>query len=786
MEGYKMKKSLWISILIILLVYINWLSDGFAQTTPEQARAYQEMLKLQKERTASRPDHYNSPDIFNSDGEMINDSLLNIQRQSNPHAVQDSTDQEMIVETFDNSDVSPRDRTPARFGHHLFSNPHVGEINTSLIPEDYLLGPGDNIIVSLWGRVQQEWNLIVDRQGKIFIPKVGDITAWGMTLGQFEERLDARLSQVYTGYKRRVTLGKIRTIKVFLYGEVQAPGGYAVSALSTLFNALYMAGGPTENGSLRHIKLMRDQESVPIDLYDFLITGDKGCDLPLLSGDVIFVPLRGSQAIIRGEVRRPGIYELLGEEKISDLIELSGGPTAEAYLGRLMLDRVGDNDSRKVIDLDFSDPEKYNPEVADGDDLTVFSIYQMFENVVRVNGMVKHSGVFERTEGMCVSDLIEKGQILSNDVYLERADLYRRKPDGRVEIIAVSLDRLLDGESEYDLALDDYDSLYIFSIDEVVPQRHVYIEGLVQRPGKYPLYSNLTVADLIFLAGNLKNSAYLLQAELARIDSSGNTDLIQVSLGRLEKGDNPRLRENDRLFIRQIPGYELHRIVTLNGEVRFPGRYSLTQKNETLWQLLNRAGGFTDKAFPAGTIFKRGAIVGDLKRKNIDNILIGSQPLLADSTGILKPIPTMNIKPNGMDRIIIDMNLLMASNGAEGDFVLQSDDNIYVPETPTGISLLGEVSSNGTIKHIPNKNVKHYLEQAGGFTKRADKGEVRLIKANGRVYSSGGVQRRKVDLGDVIVVPSEIKKERDWLKYISTSLSILTGVATTVILVDRL
>jgi protein involved in polysaccharide export with SLBB domain len=227
-------------------------------------------------------------------------------------------------------------------------------------------------------------------------------------------------------------------------------------------------------------------------------------------------------------------------------------------------------------------------------------------------------------------------------------------------------------------------------------------------------------------------------------------------------------------------------MVTIEGEVWFPGRYCLTQKSETLWQLIRRAGGFSDRAFPIGTVFKREAIADDLQRKNIEHILTRSQPLVADSTGLLKPVNALEFEPRRMDRIIIDMERLMATDGHEGDFSLQAGDYIYVPEIPTGISVLGEVCANGTIKYTPDRKVGYYIEQAGGVTKRADKGEIRLISANGRVQATGNVMGRRVDLGDVIVVPAEIKKEKDWFKYISASLSILTGVATSILIIDRL
>jgi len=783
MEGLRMKKIFWISGFILILVYINWIGDGFAQTLDDQMKAYRELVKQQNNRPAPEGGEYHTPPIFTDQEQTASDSLRARHNQIGNEAAANNI---TAADPAGRQLVLPESRTIRRFGDNLFTSPHVGDINPALVPEEYLLGPGDNIIVSLWGRVQQEWNLTVDREGKIFIPKVGEIPAWGMTLDEFKHHLDAKLSTVYTGYERRVTLGKIRTIKVFVYGEVTSPGGYAVSALSTLFNALYMAGGPSENGSFRRIKLIRDQKTMPIDLYDFLVKGDKTCDVPLLSGDVIFIPLAGPQATIRGEVKRPAVYELLSDETVGDLIDLAGGPTADAYLGRLMLDRVGENDSREVIDLDFSGDDRENLPLADGDDLSVFSIYQMRHNIVWVNGMVKHPGTFERTASMRISDLIDKGQLLPSGVYVDRADLYRHHRDGQTEIIAVDLASVLRGDATADAELCDLDSLYIYSTDEVERKKYVYVDGMVQNPGQYPLYENMTVSDLIFLAGNLKESAYMLQAELARIDSVGETGLLHVSLNPSRPQDNVRLMENDRLFVRRIPGYQLHRMVTIDGEVRFPGRYSLTQNHETLWRLIQRAGGFTDKAFPTGTVFKRKAIADDLERKDIEDILSRSQPLVADSTGTLKPIPTVEFQADGMDRIIIDMDRLMTTNGADGDFALQAGDYVFVPEIPTGISVLGEVCANGTIKYQPGKKVSYYLDQAGGFTKRADKGETRLIKANGRVYSSGNVKGRKVDLGDVVVVPAEIKKERDWFKYLTASLSVLTGVATTVLLIDRL
>lgn len=788
-----MKYYIRIAFFIIILVCINWLNKGFAQYNEAQIQDLRKRFSDTQMQNNPTPilNKYHSPEIFDKDELMLHDSLLLGHREQKaqlPDSLSRSFNATLLQsDSMEYSQLVLPDRKKVEpFGKKLFRRSGVGEINRSAIPEGYILGPGDNLIISLWGRVQQEWNLTVDREGRIFIPKVGEITAWGMTLNQFKDILDTHLSRVYTGYERRVTLGKIRTIQVFVNGEVVNPGGYAISALSTLFDALYMSGGPNQRGSLRQIKLIRNNKSTKVDLYDFLINGNKECDLPLQSGDVVFVPLIGRQATIRGEVKRPAIYELTGNENISDLMALGGGPTADAYLGRIMLDRISDDDSRKIIDLDFSIEDESDMLLADGDDLSVFSIFQMRENIVWVTGSIKHPGTFERTKGMRVSDLIKMSQLLPNEVFMERANLYRKCFDGNTRIMAINLTNILSENPADDVELKDLDSLHIYSTLDVTRQKKVYVDGMVKNPGEYPLYDSMTLSDLIFMSGGFNDNAYLLRAELARVNEKGTTDVLEIGLQDGGDSNNFTLNSNDRLFIRKIPGYQIHRTVIVEGEVRFPGRYSLSHKDETLWELLNRAGGFTGKAFPPGAIFNRKAIADNLARKNIKSIIENSQPLIVDSTGMYKQAEITIFREENMGRIIIDMEQLVASGGIEGDLDLQAGDHIFIPETPSGVSVLGEACMNGTIKFKAGQNVKYYLNLAGGFTQRADKDHARLIKANGRVFASGSILGKKADLGDVIVIPAKIKKDRDWLKYITAGVSILTGVATSIFLIDRL
>jgi protein involved in polysaccharide export with SLBB domain len=295
----------------------------------------------------------------------------------------------------------------------------------------------------------------------------------------------------------------------------------------------------------------------------------------------------------------------------------------------------------------------------------------------------------------------------------------------------------------------------------------------------------MTVYDLIFLAGNLERNAYKCRVELARTDYAGciTTQIIDVTDERMRRIE---LEEDDRVFVREIPDWFLHRLVSIEGEVRFPGRYSLLSGEETLYHLLKRAGGFTERAFPEGLILQRRTIGTDLVRQNIPDIILNSQPLVEDSLGNVHKLETGSFDPQKMNRIIVDVEKIMTSEGREGDIRLQRDDYIYVPEIPSGVSVIGAVASNGTIKYESNRSVEYYIKKAGSFTSQAKKSDTKLIKASGQVFAKNGTMHKKVDIGDVIFVPTEIKKQRDWLKSASTVATILGGVLTSVLIIDRL
>ena len=789
------KKLVFIIILVIILVSLNWFRTARAQDLGSLSAEEKELLlKKYKNQipSSTQTGVYQTPQIFDTTAAGTtggpDDSLRQLMmadgmtaRPNSPSTQADQVSNPEQMLEFDQ--LEP-------FGMNLFHEDNQNDVAIDIpSASDYVLGPGDNVIIYLWGRAEKEYNLTLDREGKVFVPQVGEIVGWGLTLEQFTDKAKRQFSKAYTDFSLTVSLGKIRSIRVFVAGEVRHPGAYTVSSLTSMFNALYMAGGPTTRGSMRQIKLMRSgEEKAHIDLYDLLLKGDNSSDIRLQTGDVIFVPVSGPRVAIRGEIKRAAMYELKGGETTLDLLTLAGNATPEAHLERVMLERVSRTDEWQVVDLNLDTTSRArvdNIPLDDGDRMTVYSIFEAKKNIVAVFGQVKHPGYYERTESATVSDLITRAQLQPFDVYYQRMDIFRRYPDRHFEIIPVDLRQVIVGDPKTDVKLQDRDSLYVYSIDEVEWKKHVYIEGEIQKPGEYPLYKHMTVADLVFLSGSYTRSALRHRAEIARLDTSGTITLINVAMDVPEDQQTP-LQEDDHVYIRQIPEWREDRSVTLDGEVQYPGKYTLANRNESLYQLLQRAGGFTPNAFPEGVVLDRKAIHQNLKRIRVEEIIDRTTPMKEDSLGNLVKNDVVDYDASSVNRIIIDMDKILASDGREGDISLQPDDRIYVPTLPSGISVIGAVGANGTIKYAPGKNVKYYVQRAGNFIREADKKQTRLIRATGEVASGGGILGREVELGDVIVVPSKIEKDPNILKTITTALSAATGLLTSVYIVSKL
>ncbi|UCC44014.1 MAG: SLBB domain-containing protein, partial [Candidatus Zixiibacteriota bacterium] len=583
-----MKRFLVLTGLVIILVSLNWFRQLLAQDITDLSEADRAKLVESfgsRVTTPELPGSYASPLIYDT---VLEPGGIMIRK--------DSVSVDSAAEVAEKRQLGFEELRP--FGVELFSGPReTTPPNDIASDENYVLGPGDHVVIYLWGRVDKQYDLTVDREGKVFIPKVGELIAWGKSLGEFKTLARRALSGAYSDFDLMISLGKIRSIRIYLTGEVCRPGAYTVSSLTSLFNALYLAGGPNENGSMRAIRLMRSGKEVAVvDLYKFLLEGDNSLDVRLESGDAIFVPVTGPRVAIRGEVKRPAVYELTEGETVGSCLKLAGGETSVAYRNRVMLERVGTEDEWEVRDLNLSDggsPGDARTVLTDGDRITVFSIFEAKKNIVAVFGQVKHPGYYERNDSARVSDLIRQGQLQDYDVYYRRANLFRRHSDWRVEVVPVALREILDGEAVDPLLLDR-DSLHIYSIADVNWRKRVRISGCVQRPGEYPYYDNMTVADLIFIAGSYDRGASRLQAELARVDNTGEVTIDHIDLGG-SQAQSTILREDDQVYIRWIPQWRRHRTVKVGGEVKYPGEYMLRNHDETLWSLLQRAGGFTVK-----------------------------------------------------------------------------------------------------------------------------------------------------------------------------------------------
>jgi len=779
-----MSKKLIFICLVIVLVCLNWFDHLAAQDLSSLSEAEKAaLLERYSPKSVSPPktESYQSPVVFETDTPDLfrfPDSLNNMDSDS----AADFT-QPVLREQVSFDQLRP-------FGTELFTGPReVIPPDDIATDSDYVLGPGDNLIVALWGQVEKEYQLTIDREGRVFIPQVGELIVWGQSVSQFRVQVQRKLSTIYSSFDLSVSLGKIRSIRVYLTGEVRRPGAYTVSSLTSLFNALYLAGGPNENGSMRTIRLMRNGQMVSeIDLYRFLLKGDNSSDVRLESGDAIFVPVVGPQVAIRGKIRRPAVYELYGDQTARELLELAGRPTPDAYLDRVMLERVSGRDDWTVLDLALGAHQSDSTssvKLEDGDRLTIFSVFEMKRNMVAAFGLVQHPGYYERADTTRVSDLLKRAKLQPYDVHYERANLFRRHNDWRREVIPVDLGQVLEGSPVHNVLMQDGDSLHVYAIRDVTWDRYVHIQGEVKKPGRYLFYDNMTIEDLIFLAGSFKRGASLMRAEIARFDSAGEVSLMEVNLGdRLARAT--RLNEEDRIYVRQLPQWQLHRTVKIEGEVEYPGEYVLSTREETLYDLLMRCGGLTDVAFPTGTILERASIEENLNRKRVPSLLERSSPIVRDSLGNIKRQVMFEFDAQSMNRIVLDVDQLLAAKGGSCNIVLKPGDQIFVPPIPSGISVLGAVGSSGTIKFQPNKKAEYYLSRAGDFSPQADKGGLRLIRANGEVYAGNGTMKKRVCQGDILVVPTKIHKDRNWMKTFTTSLSAITGVLTTILIIDRL
>lgn len=678
------------------------------------------------------------------------------------------------------------------FGYELFegSKDKYERVDIGSLDPNYQLGPGDEIILTIWGDTELRTKQKVSRDGTIFIEQYGQINISGLTLAGLEKKLTKRLSKIYSGLNPStgnpstfldVSLGELQSIQVFVVGQVEEAGSQFVSSYSTAFTALYKAGGPTLEGSLRDIRIIRNGEVISkLDVYNFLTSGKMPNDVRLQNNDVIYVPPRLSTIRLNGEVKQRAFYELKNDETLQDLLQISGGIKITADANKVQIERVApfeergsDSEVYKAYAEEFGKFEdgkfKVNDiELKDKDIVTVPSLTGKHAkdtvpggvDYVNISGHVYKPGRYVLTEDMKIKDLLLKAGGLKDSVYWGetykvRADLIRYK-DNYLDksIIPIPLDKLMKGKAEeQNLQLRSRDSIIVYSSDLIHDREEVTVYGEVKDTGKYELQDNMTVQDLLLQAGGFTKRAYKYNVEVYRLKGSGNeedfvkfynVDVSPDMLNNFDKIDDFKLNDFDIVVVRKDPEFEPHQIIALKGEVKFPGKYPILEKSETFYDLIDRAGGLTDEAFMPGLKFYRDdtlRIVGDFR-----------EVLDKQAKGIL----------------------------------LQDNDSIFIPKHPGTVKISGSVRQPGLVQYDSKWNLDDYIEAAGDYTFDA-------AKRKTVVYYPGGNARKKhllgsppVKEGSEIFVPEKPEREPvDITQLLTNWASIATSVATVIYILNR-
>lgn len=697
-----------------------------------------------------------------------------------------------------------------QFGYDVFNTPITTFAPVTNVPvgPDYVIGPGDSFTVTLWGRVDAQHILRVDRSGQIVLPEVGALRVWGMKFGELESYLQHELSRKFTDFKMSVAMDRLRSIHVFVVGEAVAPGTYTVSSLSTAINALFAAGGPSRNGTLRKVRLSRSgQEPNQIDLYDLLLGGDKSKDIRLQDGDTIFIPLIGPVVGVAGNVKRPAIYEMAGPMTLRQVLDLAGGVTFGGWLQRVQVERVHNHERRIVVDLDISqagtDGQPSPAEstlLQDGDVVKVLSVAPRDERMVRLEGHVVRNGRCEWKPGMRLSSVLTSYEVLLPQPNTEYAQIERLvPPDLHPIVIPFNVGQLLAGDKSQDLELSQYDTIRIFRWDERT-SRSVNVSGMVFDPNTYRLVPDMKVTDLIDAAGGLQKNAYLRTAEITRrhISQEGMvTEKIDIDLEKALAGDgehNLPLCDYDYLVVRPIPDLVFDVNAVILGEVRFPGTYPI-RKGETLSSLIERAGGYTDRAYLRGSVFTRES-AKLIQRRRLDELIrqIEESMLSSAQEQMSSALDAESVKAEqaGLEtkkallarlraaeitgRVVVKLAVLEEFKGSRHDIELEDGDLLTVPQTPGVVHVVGEVFNPTSLLYEEDGTVSYYLNRVGGMTKEADKKQVSVIQADGTVLSmeqgnrgkllfwdsqrnswfAGGFMSHRMEPGDTLVVPRKV------------------------------
>jgi protein involved in polysaccharide export with SLBB domain len=695
-----------------------------------------------------------------------------------------------------------------RFGAALFRNSAAVAADKMPIDipvgSDYIVGPGDELVVEYWGNSSQRLQLTVDRDGRVVLPEVGAVAVAGRTLGEAEQSIQRLLTRQLRGITVDVTMGKLRTVRVYVVGDVKNPGAYDISALSSCLSALIAAGGPTETGSYRIVKHYRGRKLVEeVDLYDLMLKGVSSAEVHIDSGDSILVPPAGPQVTVAGSVRRPAIYELRNETSLEDVLQLAGGVPVTGELNNIKLERTEAHQRKQMLSIELppddppSSEESFNRvPIKDGDSVTVSPILPYSSRTVYLQGHVFRPGKYPYNDGVKVTDLITSFDDLLPEA-ADRAEIVRlHPPDLSPQVIGFSLRDVLEKRVPAP-TLQAFDTVRVFGrYDTDAPKVSIY--GEVMRPGEYPLSEGMNAADLLRLAGGFKRDAFQDKADLSsyQVINGDHVELDHRSLaiGRALAGEadtDVRLKPGDVLTIGQIGGWnDIGGAVSVAGEVLHPGRYGI-QQNERLSSVLKRAGGFSNNAYPYGAVLER-AQVREFEAKNRDEMIArlqeqGLSGARLESSATSQQRQQLinslkNISPSGRLLIHISEPIEKWAN-TPADVEVRSGDTLIIPKVPDFVMVAGQVYNPAAVTFRRGRSAGWYLKQAGGPTSVANKKDIFVIRANGTVVGkssgewwSGNVARAVLQPGDTIYVPDKVTGS-GMFKNMGMSVQMLSGVA---------
>jgi len=688
-----------------------------------------------------------------------------------------------LVDTLANE--MQEEESPKIFGSSLFRNGNIRfEPNLNMpTPANYIVGPGDQLNLDITGDSEAIYKLAVSVEGTIRVDYIGMVDVGGLSIEAVRSKLKHALAEIYPGLRTGrtrldINLGNIRSIKIIMTGNVTQSGTYTLPSFATVYNALYAAGGPSPQGSYRHIRVIRNNVVIgTVDAYDFLVNGVRSGDIRLEDQDVVHIPVYRKRVEVRGLVKNPGLFEPKDGEHLSDVLDYAGGFAPDAYTDRIKALKMTDRE-RAVQDVYAGEFSAYAPK--NGDQYIVEEILDRYANRVQVEGAVFRPGYYELTDGLTVRQLIAKGEGTREDAFMDRGYINRLNADNTQRLIAFDLHKLLGGQIE-DIPLQREDRVVISSIFDLREEYAISIDGEVRKPGKFKYADNMTLGSAIHMAGGLTDAANIERIEVARrIRSSTNerdsiiSELMVVDFGSREEAlqSDFRLEPFDIINIRVSTGYLVQKQVRIEGEVKYPGVYTLTKRDERISDLIKRAGGLTDFAYLNGASLYRTASDAKISSQNI-RASRSAEDVLAleekESTKLqmeaLENLEDDKVSTSltSSNYIGIELDRIVQQPHNKYDLLMEDGDVLSVPRALETVKVMGQVLNANRIRYEEGKPLSYYIGQAGGFTASAHKKKVFVQYANGAVAATrSGILRHypKIEPGTEIIVPEKPAREK--------------------------